>query len=215
MPNFSVIIPTYNRPVMLKRAVESVRAQSYEDFELIIVDDGSEDTVGEFIKGLSNDKTTSVHMENNSGSAAARNAGLDQAQGSYIAFLDDDDEYQNIFLDNAWKALEGSENDSSVYVCSSVQKNYSKDSSYPVGSEQFVFAGAYGDYEEKLMSFLSVGIGCGVAIKHDCLRHHIGYFDENYSCVEDTELFLRIVQNGFNPILSTSTDIILHNHLIQ
>ena len=91
MPTVSVVIPTYNRATKVKKAIQSVLNQSYQDFEIIIIDDGSEDGTEESIKGFS-DKIIYVHQENK-GSSNARNHGLRIAQGKYIAFLDSDDEY--------------------------------------------------------------------------------------------------------------------------
>jgi len=89
MPAVSVIIPTYNRALMVKEAIESVLAQSYADRELIVVDDGSTDetkaVVSSFIPPLSY-----VYQEHQ-GVSAARNRGVVQARGEYLAFLDSDD----------------------------------------------------------------------------------------------------------------------------
>ena len=90
MPKVSVIIPTYNRLPMLKEAVDSVLAQDFEDFELIVVDDGSTDgTAGEVIKYGGRVKLLQ-HKENR-GVSAARNSGIFHAKGKYIGFLDSDD----------------------------------------------------------------------------------------------------------------------------
>ena len=85
----SVIIPTFNRLSFLKEAIESVLSQTYEDFELILVDDGSTDGTKEFAAELSN-RLKYVYQEN-SGPSAARNRGISESQGEYITFLDSDD----------------------------------------------------------------------------------------------------------------------------
>lgn len=90
MPKVSVIIPTYNRLPMLKEAVDSVLAQDFEDFELIVVDDGSTDGTGEEIKRYGGRVKLLRHDENR-GVSAARNKGILHARGKYIAFLDSDD----------------------------------------------------------------------------------------------------------------------------
>ncbi len=88
-PRVTVIIPTYNRAWILERAVSSVLAQTFSDFELIIVDDGSTDATSEVIAGYG-EKIISIYQENQ-GVSAARNAGICAAKGDYIAFLDSDD----------------------------------------------------------------------------------------------------------------------------
>jgi len=84
----SVIVPTYNRPETLIRAVDSIKNQTYQDLEIIIVDDASSLSIP-IIQG-----TTYVRLDKNSGfHARPRNVGIKLARGKYIAYLDDDDEY--------------------------------------------------------------------------------------------------------------------------
>ncbi len=90
MPKVSVIIPTYNRLSMLREAVQSVLHQDFEDFELIIVDDGSTDGTSEVMKACGGRVKVIEHSQNR-GVSAARNRGILQAKGKYIAFLDSDD----------------------------------------------------------------------------------------------------------------------------
>lgn len=85
----SVIIPTYNRGWALKRAVDSVRAQTFRDFELIVVDDGSQDDTADILAAYETD--IRVIRQPNAGVSAARNAGIRAAGGEFIAFLDSDD----------------------------------------------------------------------------------------------------------------------------
>lgn len=88
-PSVSVIIPTYNRAPMVVEAVESVRAQSFRDFELIVVDDGSSDATPELLAPYGD--TLRLLRQENRGVSAARNLGLASARGTFIAFLDSDD----------------------------------------------------------------------------------------------------------------------------
>jgi len=90
MPKVSVIIPTYNRLPMLKEAVRSVLDQDFEDFELIIVDDGSTDGTSEEMKRLGGRVKVIEHAEKR-GVSGARNRGILLAKGEYVAFLDSDD----------------------------------------------------------------------------------------------------------------------------
>jgi len=88
MPKVSVIIPTYNRASLLKEAIKSVIQQSFPDFELIVVDDGSNDGTAELIKDYPG---VDYIYQKNKGVSAARNRGIERAQGELIAFLDSDD----------------------------------------------------------------------------------------------------------------------------
>lgn len=90
MPKVSVIIPTYNRSKLVKEAIESVLQQSYKDSEVIVVDDGSTDDTRFVIERIS-DGTARYIYKNNGGLSSARNVGLINAKGEYVALLDDDD----------------------------------------------------------------------------------------------------------------------------
>lgn len=94
-PTVSVIIPTYNRAHLLGRAIQSVLDQTYQDFELIIVDDGSKDNTEEIIKKFQerDNRIKYIRHEKNKGGSAARNTGIKAARGEYIAFQDSDDEW--------------------------------------------------------------------------------------------------------------------------
>ncbi|MDP3704044.1 MAG: glycosyltransferase [Candidatus Omnitrophota bacterium] len=92
MPTASIITPTHNRATMLKEAIESVLAQTYQDWEHIIVDDGSTDgTMGLVTRYAGQDPRIRYVFRRHGGLPAARNTGLLAARGRYLAFLDDDD----------------------------------------------------------------------------------------------------------------------------
>jgi len=90
VPAVSVVIPTYNRAEMLAQALRSVRAQTFTDYEIVIVDDGSTDGTAEVVGSFTDERIKYLRQENR-GSSAARNAGIDWAEGKYVAFLDSDD----------------------------------------------------------------------------------------------------------------------------
>jgi len=90
-PFFSIIIPTYQRAHLIRTAVESVQAQRFTDWELIIIDDGSSDGTADVLKPLLTDPRIEYHWQPNAGRSAARNKGIDKATGRYVCFLDSDD----------------------------------------------------------------------------------------------------------------------------
>ena len=99
MPEVSVIIPTYNRARLLARTICSVLNQEYQDFELIVVDDGSTDNTQEIVNLFCDDRIIYIKLLKNSGwSSKPRNVGLQNARGKYLAFLDSDDEWLPSFL---------------------------------------------------------------------------------------------------------------------
>ena len=89
MPFFSVIIPTFNRASLLRQALESVAQQTFRDFEILVVDDGSTDATPQVAESFG----AQLLRQENRGPGAARNLGLQHASGHYIAFLDSDDQW--------------------------------------------------------------------------------------------------------------------------
>jgi glycosyltransferase involved in cell wall biosynthesis len=92
-PAVSVIIPTYNRANLLGRSINSILEQTFTDFELIVVDDGSSDNTRELVESFNDPRIFYVRHEKNRGVSAARNTGIKIARGEYIAFNDSDDEW--------------------------------------------------------------------------------------------------------------------------
>lgn len=108
-PKVSVIIPTHNRAEMLKRAVKSVLTQTWEGkFELIIISDGSTDNTKEVVRSFNDSRIRFFKHEKARGASAARNTGLREAKGEYIAFLDDDDEWTPNKLEVQMPVIENS-----------------------------------------------------------------------------------------------------------
>jgi glycosyltransferase involved in cell wall biosynthesis len=102
---FSVIIPTYNREDILMKTIQSVLAQRFEQFELLIVDDGSTDRTADVIHSFQDGRIVYFKKENGE-RAAARNAGIKKAQGQYLTFLDSDDLLKENHLSTAWKCIQ-------------------------------------------------------------------------------------------------------------
>jgi len=92
VPRASVIIPSYNRREFVQQAIDSVLGQTYTDYEIIVIDDGSTDGTGEALTQRYGDRLCYYWFEN-SGVSAARNRGIARAQGDYVAFLDSDDQW--------------------------------------------------------------------------------------------------------------------------
>ena len=105
-PLVSVIIPTRNRVEMLCRAVNSVLSQTFDNLECIVVDDESHDNTEKVINSFEDDRLKYFRHEKNKGASAARNTGIRQSQGEFIAFLDDDDEWLDEKLEKQVNLLE-------------------------------------------------------------------------------------------------------------
>lgn len=105
-PPVSVVITTYNRCELVGDAIESVLAQTYSDFELFVVDDASTDDTQAVVESYDDDRLTYVRHETNRHLSAARNTGIERANGEYVAFLDDDDEWVETKLERQVERFE-------------------------------------------------------------------------------------------------------------
>ena len=98
MPEITVSIPTYNRSSLVKQAIESVLSQTYQDFDIAVIDDGSTDDTREVVASFGDPRVKYFYKENG-GCASARNAGIEHATGEYFAYLDSDDLWPANFLE--------------------------------------------------------------------------------------------------------------------
>jgi len=111
----SVVIPTYNRQQTILRAVNSVLNQTYQDLEVIVVDDCSTDDTRAVVEAIADPRVRYVCLEKNSGACTARNRGITLSRGEYIAFQDSDDEWYADKLTRQLAALE--ENEADIVFC--------------------------------------------------------------------------------------------------
>ncbi|HEX6416477.1 MAG TPA: glycosyltransferase [Candidatus Saccharimonadales bacterium] len=112
-PKTSIIVPTYNRAYIIQIAINSILAQTDQDWELVVVDDGSTDSTREVIESLDDNRIQYVFQEN-AGVAAARNHGLAEARGEWIAYLDSDNEFTPDYLAVMHKSI--SEHPNTVFA---------------------------------------------------------------------------------------------------
>lgn len=114
MPLVSVVIPTYNREQVVGKTIKSVLNQTIQDYEIIVVDDGSVDNTKKIIEQFKSDKIK-YFFQHNQGAQAARNAGLSKATGKYIGFLDSDDWWLPTFLEESIKEFDKDDEVGCVY----------------------------------------------------------------------------------------------------
>lgn len=105
MTRFSVIIPLYNKAPYVRKAIESVIEQTYKEWELVVVDDGSIDGSGDIVKAIHNSRIRLVRQDN-AGVSAARNRGVAESTAPYICFLDADDWWEPTFLEEMARVIE-------------------------------------------------------------------------------------------------------------
>ena len=182
----AVLMPAYNSASFLAQSVQSVLNQSYRNFELIIVDDGSIDGTLEIARTLSaRDRRVKVFTQNNAGCSAARNYALKQAEGSLIAFLDSDDTWHPDFLEKLHRALIAQPGVELSY-CGWQNLGVSKERGQPYIPP---------DYEgaDKTLHLLQ---GCPwpihAVLTNRNLIEKAGGFKENLIAAEDYDLWLRV-----------------------
>jgi glycosyltransferase involved in cell wall biosynthesis len=178
----SVIIPTYNRAQRLGKAIDSVLAQSHQDFELIVVDDGSEDNTDELI-GNYNSDIVYIRQEN-SGAAAARNRGIEKARYNLLAFLDSDD----WFAENKLKTQIEAMNRNPSCLISHTNEIWYRNGQ--ILNQKLKHKKSSGDIFAQSLELCAVGMS--TIMIHKEIFDRYGFFDEGYPCCEDYEFWLRI-----------------------
>ena len=178
----SVIIPTFNRKHTLQRAIDSVLAQTFKPFEIIIVDDGSKDGTKEWLL-LNYPSVQYIHQPNN-GVSSARNKGIQISQGSWIALLDSDDEWMPEKLEYQSRFLEMNRDSSfchtnEIWIRNGVRVNQmKKHKKYG------------GDIFKHCLDICRISPSSSI-IKKDVFEE-VGAFDESLTVCEDYDLWLRV-----------------------
>jgi glycosyltransferase involved in cell wall biosynthesis len=186
MPKVSVIIPTYNRAHLIGRSIKSVLDQTFIDFELIVVDDGSTDNTEEVVKAYNDQRIRYIRYTKNRGAPAARNTGIRAARGEYIAFNDSDDEWLPQKLERQMAFFERDQGGNlGLVVCDYwiVRKN-KEILCKPIENRL--------NYERLLEYFSDSGIGTTQFIlKRNIVSPEL-YFDEKLVALQDWDLLLRL-----------------------
>ncbi|MBD6614690.1 glycosyltransferase [Komarekiella sp. 'clone 1'] len=184
MPNISVIIPAYNSEKTIKVTIESVLRQTFVDFELIIINDGSQDSTLDIISQFK-DSRIKVFSFNNSGGNVSRNRGLNYAIGEFISFLDADDIWTADKLEIQLKALQ--ENPQAVVAYSWTD--------YINENGEFVVSGTHininGNVYENLLLTNFLENGSNPLIRREALIE-LGGFDKYLSAAQDWDMWLRL-----------------------
>ena len=205
-PKVSVIVPTYNRPELLERALQSVVAQTLEDFEIIVVNDcgvALEETLSKY------DKIVYVEKNMNSGASASRNLALKIARGKYINFLDDDDYFYPNHLQTLVDVLEQNEQYKVAYsncLCAT-QK-------FMDGKWVTTHANLSYDIDFSIETLLVQNITpihC-VMFEHEILQK-VGLFDEGIKILEDWDFWIKMgLQYPFYHVKTVTAEYSLREH---
>ena len=181
MPEVSVVIPAYNMATYTVEAVESVLAQTYRDYELLVIDDGSKDGTGEALK-IFKDKIKYIYKENG-GVCSARNLGIKLAAGKYIAFLDCDDNWLPRKLEESLKGFSGSDI-GLVYTDGFIIDKDGK-------ITENVRKPSLSEHPVDDLLIMNIVFNPSVVVKKSCFDI-VGHFDEKMFYAADWDMWLRI-----------------------
>lgn len=185
-PLVSVIVPTHNRPEMLREAIRSILDQTFRDFEVIVVNDAGED-VSSVVKEFSLSNIIYRSHHTNKGLAAARNTGIRAARGKYIAYLDDDDIYLPDHLEILSKTLETTDYRVAYTDARRVIQQRNETGYETVGTDQ-PYSSDF-DYD-RILSENFIPVLCVMHEKSCC--DAVGGFDESLKRHEDWDLWIRM-----------------------
>ena len=184
MSTVSVVIPTHNRRELLEQAVETVRLQTHEDVKLVVVDDGSTDRTREYLESFGYDELHAVYHDENQGQSAARNSGIEDASGEYIAFLDSDDLLYPHAVDTLVEAVRAEEAVGAFASAKLVNpRGRVRKRTVPEGRVT----------EPTLENAREIG-GLTGTIFRSCVLDEVGGFDESLDARVDLDLYLRILK---------------------
>lgn len=193
----SVVITTYKRPSeAVEKAVQSVLGQTYQDFEILIVDDNKNDSqerklIAEAFSGR--DKITYIKQDGNKGACAARNLGIKNAQGEYVAFLDDDDTWEPEKLEMQLARFKDADESVAMVYCLGDVVDVSTE---PPTVSEYYTTGLFKDeisFHDQL-KYDYIGSTSQGLIRKSALVQ-LGGFDESLPARQDYEMWLRISKN--------------------
>lgn len=185
-PIVSVVMPVFNRARTVKRSILSVLNQTYDDFEFLIIDDCSTDDTLSIIHTITDSRVRIFSTKENSGANVARNIGISQSRGKYIAFIDSDDCWRQDKLEYQLEYMQNN----NLEVSFTAYKIM--DEATIVPSNYLDYAQNYEKVAEDLRLYNMIGTPTLIVARHVLLE--VGNFDEEMPRLQDYELVMRIVQ---------------------
>ena len=183
-PKVSIVIPAYNAMRFLPQTVESALTQTWRDFELLVVDDGSSDDTRAWV-AQHLDARVRLVRQNHGGTARARNRGISEARGDYIAFLDADDLWNPTKLEKQVACLEARPDVGLVHTAI----RYIDENGSEIG--QVLRSEGNGDVWEQVVLHMLVRCGSTPLIRRACFSE-VGVFDPGLEFAEDWDMWIRI-----------------------
>jgi cellulose synthase/poly-beta-1,6-N-acetylglucosamine synthase-like glycosyltransferase len=197
VPRVSVIVPLFNKAGYVGRALASISSQTFADFEVIVVDDGSTDG-GPEIVARHRDSRMRLVSQQNSGPGAARNRGIEQSRGPLLAFLDADDEWLPHYLEASIAGMDSSGARHAAHTCAYFDEPSGTDSSAMWRNRGFVPGVCQVDANtrpETLLHRVAFMSPCTTVARAEVIRRLGGFYERNCRYAEDAYLWLRVLLN--------------------
>ncbi len=183
-PTVSVVLPVFNGEASIGRAVQSVLCQTMSDLELVVIDDGSADRTSKVVSRYSERRLKFVKLANNSGTSAARNAGISLARGEYIAFLDSDDEWLPDKLEQQIETIRASSATTGISTTGfRIHRVIS-------GRYEDIIPDPDADWQRQQLTMCALGPGSTLMVKRDVFLQ-VGMFDVALRRFEDWDWMIR------------------------
>lgn len=201
-PRFSLIVPTYQRPHLLERALVSAQAQTLGDFELLVLDDGDDSATRELVARRSGDDPRLCYLAHGvrQGVAAARNTAIARATGEWVVFLDDDDEFRPTLLARVAERVDAAPEPLGFLWCGIRMVRDSDNGEVLVlerrwGAHLEALDPRPADRARRELDAIRIGCGFGLCVRRDLLLE-VGGFDPALVVAEETDLVLRLLAHG-------------------
>lgn len=187
-PTVSVIIPCLNRANVLPQGIQSVLAQTFREFEVIVIDDGSTDDIETAVKAFDDSRIRYIRHDRNRGVCAARNTGIRASRGRYIALLDSDDEWLPAKLMLQVRCIE--EAPLRVgFVYTGFERIW-----HGKVTHRFIPTASGNVYQQQVRGNVMLGSGSTGLIRRECFKW-VGLFDEDLRCSGDHDFLLRLARH--------------------
>jgi glycosyltransferase involved in cell wall biosynthesis len=187
----SVVVPSYNRPDVLLESLSSIEDQTYDDIEVVVVDDASSTPVEEVLDGFRSDfpyPLTVIRHDTNKGASAARNTGIQESEGEFVAFLDDDDMWEKGKMKKQVDRLHRAGDDAGVaYTGMRIVDGSGDTTRRHVETLE-------GDVTKELLRRNFVGSFSTVMVRTEAIED-AGLLDERFPCWQDIEWYIRLSED--------------------
>lgn len=179
LPFFSVVIPLYNKQEYIQETINSVLNQTFQDFEIIVINDGSTDNSLKIIEQIQNNRVKIINQENK-GLSAARNVGIKNAKANYIAFLDADDLWCKDFLESIFHLIE-TYNNEKVFACNyfTWPKTFLPNLAKTLNKNKIYLIKNFFSLNKNIFTYSSVAFNTSIFNEMGCFNEKVNYGEED------------------------------------